>query len=105
MSAIRNIGQCWADMIIEALVRIELKSDGTWQIVGLKALTDTKHPEVQPPEPKTPGVIEKHFVNRDRIRKKRALEKSPRGPRVPHHCSICGKAHRNCKTHANHGEL
>jgi len=79
-------------MIIEALVRIELKSDGTWQIVGLKALTKTKHPEVQPPEP---GIIEKHFVNRDRIRKKRALEKQPRGPRVPHHCSQCGKAHRN----------
>jgi len=85
-------------MIIEALVRIELKSDGTWQIVGLKALGDTKHPEVQPPEPKTPGIIEKHFVNRDRIRKKRAREKS----RVPHHCSICEKAHTNCLTHPHH---
>jgi len=31
-------------MIIEALVRIELKSDGTWQIVGLKALTETLPP-------------------------------------------------------------
>jgi len=81
-------------MIIEALVKIELKSDGTWQIVGLKPLTETKHPEEQPP----PGIIEKHFKNRDRIRKKRASEKS----RVPHHCSICGKAHRNCKTHEAH---
>jgi len=77
-------------MIIEALVKIELKSDGTWQIVGLKALTETKLPEVQPPKPK-PGRIERHFVNRDRIRKKRAREKS----RIPHHCSQCGKAHRN----------
>ena len=87
-------------MIIEALVKIELKSDGTWQIVGLKALTETKLPEEQPPKP---GIIEKHFENRDRIRKKRALEKNPRGPRVPHHCSICGKAHQNCRTHPHHG--
>jgi len=77
-------------MIIEALVKIELKSDGTWQIVGLKALTETKHPEVQPPKRK-PGVVEKHFKNRDRVRKKRAREQS----RIPHHCSQCGKAHRN----------
>jgi len=33
-------------MIIEALVKIELKSDGTWQIVGLKALSDTLPPRV-----------------------------------------------------------
>ena len=84
-------------MIIEAVVKIDLKNDGTWKIVCLKALTETKPPEEQPPKPK-PGVIESHFVNRDRIRKKRAREKS----RVPHHCSICGKAHRNCKTHGDH---
>jgi len=94
---IRNITKCWADMIIEALVKIELKSDGTWQIVGLKALTETKPPEVQPPKPK-PGVVEKHFKNRDRVRKKRARENS----RKPHHCSDCGKAHHNCKTHPFH---
>jgi len=90
-------------MIIEAVVKIELKSDGTWQIVGLKALTETKHPEEQPPKPK-PGVIESHFENRDRVRKKRALEKNPRGPRIPHHCSVpdCGKAHTNCRTHPHH---
>jgi len=81
-------------MIIEAVVKIDLKNDGTWKIVCLKALTETKPPEEQPPKPK-PGVIESHFVNRDRIRKKRALEKNPRGPRIPHHCSQCGKAHRN----------
>jgi len=81
-------------MIIEALVKIELKSDGTWQIVGLKALSDTLPPELSPQKPK-PGVIESHFKNRDRVRKKRALEKNPRGPRKPHHCSQCGKAHRN----------
>ena len=81
-------------MIIEALVKIELKSDGTWQIVGLKALTDTLPPVVMP----KPGVIESHFENRDRIRKKRAREKS----RVPHHCSICGKSHTNCLTHGHH---
>jgi len=75
-------------MIIEAVVKIDLKNDGTWKIVGLKALTETKPPEEQPPKP---GIIEKHFVNRDRIRKKRAREKS----RIPHHCSQCGKAHRN----------
>jgi len=74
-------------MIIEALVKIELKSDGTWQIVGLKALTETLPPVVTP----KPGVVESHFKNRDRIRKKRAREKS----RIPHHCSQCGKAHRN----------
>jgi len=74
-------------MIIEALVRIELKSDGTWQIVGLKALTETLPPVVTP----KPGVVESHFRNRDHIRKKRAREKS----RIPHHCSQCGKAHRN----------
>jgi len=77
-------------MIIEALVRIELKSDGTWQICDLKPVSDTLLPVVQPPKPK-PGIIEKHFENRDRIRKKRAREKS----RIPHHCSQCGKAHRN----------
>jgi len=101
MNAMSDIGQCWADMIIEALVKIELKSDGTWQIVGLKALTETKPPEEQPPKPK-PGVIESHFKNRDRVRKKRALEKNPRGPRIPHHCSECGLAHRNKVTHPFH---
>jgi len=88
-------------MIIEALVKIELKSDGTWQIVGLKALTETLPPELSPQKPK-PGVVESHFENRDRVRKKRALEKNPRGPRIPHHCSICGKSHQNCRTHPHH---
>ena len=87
-------------MIIEALVRIELKSDGTWQIVGLKALTETKPPEEQPQKPKAHQPrsmlkhfdrVDQHFKNRDRVRKKRAREKS----RIPHHCSQCGKAHRN----------
>ena len=87
-------------MIIEALVKIELKSDGTWQIVGLKALTETKPPEEQPQKPKAHQPrsmlkhfdrVDEHFKNRDRIRKKRAREKS----RIPHHCSQCGKAHRN----------
>jgi len=84
-------------MIIEALVRIELKSNGTWQIVGLEALTETKHPEEQPPKPKK-GVIESHFENRDRIRKTRRRDLS----RQAHHCSDCGKAHRNIKTHPFH---
>jgi len=77
-------------MIIEALVRIELKSDGTWEICDLKPVSDTLLPEEQPQKPK-PGRIESHFVNRDRIRKKRARERS----RIPHHCSDCGMAHRN----------
>jgi len=80
-------------MIIEALVKIELKSDGTWKIVQFANtfnVSDTLLPEVQPPKPK-PGVVEKHFRNRDRIRKKRARERS----RIPHHCSDCGMAHRN----------
>jgi hypothetical protein len=83
-------------MIIEAVVKIELKSDGTWKICDLTPVSDTKLPEGQPPKP-TSGVA-KHFENRDRIRKKRAREKS----RIPHHCSICGIAHRNCQTHPNH---
>ena len=90
--------EIWWMMIIEAVVKIDLKNDGTWKIVCLKALTETKPPEEQPPKPKTPGVIEKHFENRDRVRKKRALEKNPRGPRKPHHCSQCGKAHTNMLT-------
>jgi len=84
-------------MIIEALVKIELKSNGTWKIVQFANtfnVSDTLLPEEQPPKPK-PGVVETHFKNRDRVRKKRAREKS----RDCHHCSICGKAHRNCKTH------
>jgi len=98
-------------MIIEALVKIELKSDGTWQIVGLKALTETKPPEEQPQKPKAHQPrsmlkhfdrVDEHFKNRDRVRKKRALEKNPRGPRIPHHCSVCGKAHQNCRTHPHH---
>ena len=92
-------------MIIEALVKIELKSDGTWKIVQFANTFNVSHtllPEEQPPKPK-PGVVESHFVNRDRIRKKRALEKNPRGPRIPHHCSVCGKAHQNCRTHPHHG--
>jgi len=93
-------------MIIEALVKIELKSDGTWQIVGLKALTETKHPE-EPQQPRSMlkyfNRVDEHFANRDRVRKKRALEKNPRGPRVPHHCSDCGKSHANCRTHPHHG--
>jgi len=88
-------------MIIEAIVRIELKSDGTWKICDLKPVSDTLPPELSPPKPK-PGVVESHFENRDRVRKKRALEKKPRGPRKPHHCSDCGKAHHNCKTHPFH---
>jgi len=87
-------------MIIEALVKIELKSDGTWKIVQFANtfnVSDTLLPEEQPPKPK-PGVVEKHFRNRDLIRKKRAREKS----RVPHHCSECGLAHRNKVTHPNH---
>ena len=80
-------------MIIEAVVKIELKSDGTWEICDLTPVSDMKLPEEQPPKPKTkpPGRVAKHFANRDRIRKKRAREKSL----IPHHCSVCGKAHRN----------
>jgi len=81
-------------MIIEAFVKIELKSDGTWQIVGLKALTEPLPPVVTP----KPGVVESHFRNRDRVRKKRRKDL----PRKPHHCSDCGKAHHNCKTHPFH---
>jgi len=88
-------------MIIEAVVRIELKKDGTWQLVDLKPVSDSIVGDISPPKPK-PGVIESHFDNRDRVRKKRAREKNPRGPRVPHHCSDCGKAHRNIKTHPFH---
>jgi len=100
MNAMSDIGQCWASMIIEALVKIELKSDGTWKIVQFANtfnVSDTLLPEEQPQKPK-PGVIESHFENRDRVRKKRALERS----RVPHHCSVCGKAHQNCRTHPHH---
>jgi len=88
-------------MIIEAVVRIELKKDGTWQLVDLKPVSDSIVGDISPPKPKK-GAIEKHFDNRDRVRKKRALEKNPRGPRIPHHCSDCGKAHHNCKTHPFH---
>jgi len=84
-------------MIIEALVRIELKSDGTWELVDLKPVSDSIVGDISPPKPKK-GVIEKHFDNRDRIRKKRAREKS----RVCHHCSECGLEHRNRVTHPGH---
>ena len=87
-------------MIIEALVKIELKSNGTWKIVQFANtfnVSDTLLPEVQPPKPK-PGVVETHFQNRDRVRKKRAREKS----RDCHHCSECGLAHRNKVTHPFH---
>ena len=87
-------------MIIEAVVKIELKSDGTWKICDLTPVSDTKLPEGQPPKPK-PGVVETHFKNRDRVRKKRAREKS----RVPHHCSDCGRAHKNNRTHPHHDLL
>jgi len=84
-------------MIIEAVVRIELKKDGTWELVDLKPVSDSIMGDISPPKPKK-GVIESHFDNRDRIRKKRAREKS----RVPHHCSECGLAHRNKVTHPFH---
>jgi len=87
-------------MIIEALVKIELKSDGTWKIVQFANtfnVSDTLLPELSPQKPK-PGVVEKHFRNRDLIRKKRRQDL----PRKPHHCSDCGKAHHNCKTHPFH---
>ena len=89
-------------MIIEAVVKIELKSDGTWEICDLTPVSDTKHPEERPPKPKTKrlGRVEKHFANRDMIRKKRASEKS----RIPHHCSDCGKAHTNNRTHPYHNQ-
>ena len=87
-------------MIIEAIVKIELKSNGTWKICDLKPVSDTKPPEERPPEPKTKplGRVERHFANRDRIRKKRAKERS----RIPHHCSECGKSHSNKLTHPYH---
>lgn len=97
MIATENIMLNWANMIIEAIVSIELKSDGTWQIVNLKPVADTIPPDDRPPKPK-PGVVEKHFRNRDRIRKKRSRERS----RIPHHCSECGIAHRNKVTHPEH---
>jgi len=88
-------------MIIEAVVRIELKKDGTWELVDLKPVSDSIMGDISPPKPKK-GVIESHFENRDRVRKKRAREKNPRGPRIPHHCSDCGKSHSNNRTHPNH---
>jgi len=84
-------------MIIEALVRIKLKNDGTWELFDLKPVSDALVGDISPPKPKK-GTIEKHFDNRDRVRKKRAREKS----RVPHHCSDCGKSHKNCRTHPSH---
>jgi len=88
-------------MIIEAVVRIKLKNDGTWELFDLKPVSAPLLPDISPPKPKK-GAIEKHFDNRDRVRKKRALEKNPRGPRIPHHCSDCGKSHKNCRTHPSH---
>ena len=88
----------WAEcMIIEAVVQIELKADGTWKIRDLKTVSDTKLPEEQRQKP-TSGVVSEHFANRDRIRKKRAREKF----RKPHHCSECGLEHRNKVTHPAH---
>jgi len=84
-------------MIIEAVVRIELKKDGTWELVDLKPVSDSIVGDISPPKPKK-GVIESHFENRDRIRKTRRRDLS----RKPHHCSDCGKAHHNCKTHPFH---
>ena len=88
-------------MIIEALVKIELKSDGTWKIVQFAdAICDLKPVSYTLPPVVTPksSVIEQHFENRDRVRKKRRRDLS----REPHHCSICGKAHQNCLTHPHH---
>jgi len=84
-------------MIIEAVVRIELKKDGTWELVDLKPVSDSIMGDISPPKPKK-GVIESHFENRDRIRKTRRRDLSRRA----HHCSDCGKAHRNIKTHPFH---
>ena len=84
-------------MIIEALVRIKLKNDGTWELFDLKPVSAPIVPDILPPKPKK-SVIEKHFDNRDRVRKKRAREKS----RHCHHCSECGLAHRNKVTHPGH---
>jgi len=86
-------------MIIEAVVRIKLKNDGTWELFDLKPVSAPIVPDISPPKPKK-GTIEKHFDNRDRVRKKRAREKS----RVPHHCSDCGKSHTNCRTHPFHNQ-
>jgi len=84
-------------MIIEAVVRIELKKDGTWELVDLKPVSDSIMGDISPPKPKK-GVIKSHFENRDSIRKKRRRDLSRRA----HHCSDCGKAHRNIKTHPGH---
>jgi len=84
-------------MIIEAVVRIELKKDGTWELVDLKPVSDSIVGDISPPKPKK-GVIESHFENRDRIRKTRRRDLSRRA----HHCSQCGKAHRNKLTCPHH---
>ena len=58
-------------MIIEAIVKIELKSNGTWKICDLKPVSDTKPPENGHRNRNKPlGRVERHFANRDRIRKK-----------------------------------
>ncbi len=96
-------------MIIEALVKIELKSDGTWKIVqfadaicDLKPVSYTLPPVVTPKQPRSMlkhfDRVDDHFKNRDRVRKKRRRDLS----REPHHCSDCGKAHTNCRTHPYH---
>ena len=79
-------------MIID--LRIELKNDGTWELV--------ESPKPKPHQPRSMlkhfDRVDEHFKNRDRVRKKRAREKS----RNCHHCSECGLAHRNKVTHPGH---
>lgn len=80
-------------VIIEAIVKIKLNMDGSWQLLELK---EAFKPILEPETP--PKTATEYLLNAEKLRKKRKKEKN----RIPHHCSICGKAYtnrRNCPHH------
>jgi len=95
-------------MIVEALVKIDLKLDGSWRIVQIKRLDEGMSLDHLIPEPGTesaeqldaagPFTATEHLVNAHKVREHRRAEHSREYP-AHGHCSICGRCGKKSSTH------
>jgi hypothetical protein len=92
-------------MIIEARVTIDLKLDGSWRIVQIEHVADSRLTDE--PEPGTesaeqldaagPFTATEHLVNAHKVRQHRRREHSRDYPEHGH-CSICGACGKKAST-------
>jgi hypothetical protein len=89
-------------MIINAIVTIDLRADGTWKIVQLKHTVELPLPTPEP-EPK-PMTATEHLRNARNIR---AAGRAEPVWKIAHsHCSLCGACGKKRTTHRcdGHGQ-